>query len=154
MQFNIISVGKCRDKAINSLCAEYTKRLSIYGKSSLVELAHGKGSVGEVKSKEADSILAKIKPNSFVIALDERGKSLPTRDFAKLIEQKSVTGFSSFDIIIGGAEGLDDRIRNRADLILSFSELTFPHMLVRVILLEQLYRVMSLINNHPYHREG
>lgn len=99
MQFNIISVGKCRDKSINALCAEYTKRLSIYGKSTLVELPHGKGSVSEIKNKEADSILAKIKPNSFVIALDEKGKSFPTRDFAKFIEQKSVMGNSVFDII-------------------------------------------------------
>jgi len=153
MQFNIISVGKCRDKSINALCDEYSKRLGAYAKTSLVELPHGKGSVSEIKSKEAESILSKVKPNSFVIALDEKGKKLSTKKFAEFIEQKSVMGFSSFDVIIGGAEGLDDSVRSRANLILSFSDLTFPHMMVRVILLEQLYRVMSLINNHPYHRE-
>lgn len=153
MLFNIISIGKCKNKEINALCDEYKKRLGPYAKLSLVELAHGKGNADEIKKKEAKQILNKLKSGSFVIALDERGKSLSTLKFANFVEQQVLSGFSSFDIIIGGAEGLDDSVRQRVDLILSFSALTFPHMFVRVILFEQLYRIMSVINNHPYHRE-
>ena len=154
MKFNIISVGKCKDKHLTSLYNEYIKRLKPYVKTSILELAHGKGNVTDVKKQEAKSILSKIADNDFVIALDEKGLELSTSKFANEIKQRTLKGIVNYTFIIGGADGLDDEVRKRADMILSLSNLTYPHMLVRLVLTEQLYRITMLNNNHPYHREG
>jgi len=154
MQFNIICVGKCKDKNIISMYDDYVKRLRPFAKVNLMELNHGRGSVDEVKKQECDAILNKVGKSSFIIALDERGKSLGTAKLADLVKQKTLEGFSDFSLIIGGAEGLHEDIRQKANLVLSLSALTYPHMLVRVILAEQLYRITTYNNGHPYHREG
>lgn len=153
MQFNIICIGKCKDKQIISLYEEYVKRLKPFAKVNLIELNHGKGTAEEIKKQEAELIFSKVSNGSFLIALDERGKQLKTSKFAELIKQKTLSGFSDFSLVIGGAEGLHEDIRQKADFVLGLSELTFPHMLVRVIIAEQLYRITSYNNGHPYHRE-
>tara|TARA_Y100000588_G_scaffold104833_1_gene114352 strand:+ start:236 stop:703 length:468 start_codon:yes stop_codon:yes gene_type:complete len=154
MQFNIICIGKCKDKHINAIYDDYAKRFKPFGaKINLLELNHGKGSVDEVKLSEKDAILAKVPDSSFIIALDERGKQYKTSKFANLIAQKTLAGFSNFSLIIGGAEGLHHEIREKANLVLALSEMTLPHMLVRPILAEQLYRIVTFNNGHPYHRE-
>lgn len=154
MQFNIICIGKCKDKHINAIYDDYAKRFKPFGaKISITELNHGKGTVDEIKSQEKDSILAKVPSSSFLIALDERGKQFKTSKFANLIEQKNLSGFSNYTLVIGGAEGLHPEIREKSNLVLALSEMTIPHMLVRPILAEQLYRIVTLLNNHPYHRE-
>ena len=154
MQFNIICIGKCKDKHINAIYDDYAKRFKPFGaKLNLIELGHGKGSIDEVKSQEKEAILAKVPSSSYLIALDERGKQYKTSKFANLIAQKSVSGTSNYTLVIGGAEGLHPEIREKADLVLALSEMTLPHMLVRPILAEQLYRIVTFNNGHPYHRE-
>lgn len=154
MQYNIICIGKCKDKNIIILYEEFIKRLRPFAKVNILELAHAKGTVDEIKLKEANDILDKIPSSSFLIALDERGNQLKTSKFASLIKQKTLEGFSDFTLVIGGAEGLHQNVRDRANLVLGLSELTYPHMLVRVIITEQLYRITTYNNGHPYHREG
>ncbi|HAG52810.1 MAG TPA: 23S rRNA (pseudouridine(1915)-N(3))-methyltransferase RlmH [Alphaproteobacteria bacterium] len=155
MQFNIICIGKCKDKNINAIYDDYAKRFKPFSaKINLVELNHGKGSADEIKSQEKESILAKVPNSSFLIALDERGKQYKTSKFANLIAQKSLEGFSNYTLVIGGAEGLHPEIREKANLVLALSEMTLPHMLVRPILAEQLYRIITFNSGHPYHREG
>lgn len=154
MQFNIICIGKCKDKNIIAIYDDYAKRFKPFGaKINLVELNHGKGSIDEIKAQERDLILAKVPSSSFLIALDERGKQYKTSKFANLIAQKTLEGFSSFTLVIGGAEGLHPDIRSQANLVLALSEMTLPHMLVRPILAEQLYRIVTFNSGHPYHRE-
>lgn len=154
MQFNIICIGKCKDKNIISIYDDYVKRLKPFSvKVNLIELNHGKGSADEIKKQERDLILSKVPASSFLIALDERGKQYKTSKFAKLIEQKATEGFSNYSLVIGGAEGLHPDIRSKANLVLALSEMTLPHMLVRPILSEQLYRVVTFNSGHPYHRE-
>ena len=154
MNIILITIGKCRDKAIISLADEYIKRLKAYGKTTLIELPHATGRPGDIKNKEAESILNKIPSDSLVIALDERGKKFGTSALADFLQTKKDQGTRALTLIIGGAEGLDEKIRQKADLTLSFSDFTFPHMLMRPLILEQLYRCFSYSAGHPYHREG
>jgi 23S rRNA (pseudouridine1915-N3)-methyltransferase len=108
---------------------------------------------GEVlKSKEAEILLKAVPSSAKIIALDEKGKNLSSPEFAKSIENFGSSGNSHLAFIIGGADGLSDDVKKRADLILSFGKMTFPHMMIRAFLSEQIYRAYTIINNHPYHR--
>jgi 23S rRNA (pseudouridine1915-N3)-methyltransferase len=114
--------------------------------------AAGRTQLARVRSTERDRILAAIPANGVKVALDERGKALSTTQFARKFESWMQYG-RDVCFLIGGADGLDDEIRDSADLVMSLSMMTLPHALVRVVLAEQIYRAMSLIRKHPYHRQ-
>lgn len=156
MKITILSIGKFSKNDPNlNLFAEYQKRLpkGQGWKLELKELGVKGNFEGEVlKNKEGEVLLNNIPANSKVIALDERGKSLSSPEFAGYIKDLSNRGTSHLTFIIGGADGLSEELKKRADLILCFGKMTFPHMMIRSFLSEQIYRAYTIINNHPYHR--
>ena len=136
-------MGKLKTGPEYSLIAEYQKRLK-----TLLTLKEIKQSS---KEAEALDILAILPEKAYLILLDERGENLPSVEFAALI-QKASLHHKTIIFVIGGADGVAESIKKRADFILSFGKLTWPHMLVRVMATEQIYRALSILNNHPYHR--
>lgn len=159
MKITIVSVGKVKEKFYRDAIAEYEKRLSRYCKFQIVEVADektpGKASALEeeqIKEKEADRILSHIKEDAMVITLEIAGKKLDSVSFAELLKQKSVYGVSHIQFVIGGSLGLHKKVSQRSDYKLSFSDMTFPHQLIRVILSEQIYRAFRIISGEPYHK--
>lgn len=158
MKLHIVSVGNKPPAWVSSGYREYVQRMPRELPVVLTEIrpAVRKGNnaalVARARGTERDRILAAIPPASVKVALDERGKEMSTVDLASRLEAWMAEG-RDVCFVIGGADGLDERIRNEADLVFSLSRLTMPHALVRVVLAEQLYRAMSIIRNHPYHRE-
>lgn len=155
MIIELISVGKGLPDWINAGFNEYAKRLSHSIQIKLIELPLPKrsknNSIEKLKTEEAKLILAQIPDKQFTIALDERGKLFNTQQLADNLSQWSEL-YQNISLIIGGPDGLDQKVRDRANLIWSLSPLTLPHGLVRVLTAEQLYRAHSLITGHPYHR--
>lgn len=141
----IIAVGRLRKGPMLDLWKNYEKRL---GKSLVLHEIEAKS-----PQKEEQALLDKISPQTFLIAMDERGKSLSSRDFAKKMEALALEGRASATFVIGGADGMPQSIRDRADFILSFGEQTWPHMLARIMLIEQIYRARQILAGHPYHRD-
>lgn len=159
MKIRIVSVGKIKEKYLRDGIAEYSKRLSRYCKLEIIELKDEKtkenSSAKEdelVKQTEGDRILKSIPEDSFVIALAIDGKMLDSVELSKKINELGLRGISNITFVIGGSLGLDDRVLKKADFKLSFSPMTFPHQLMRMILLEQIYRSYRIINNEPYHK--
>lgn len=154
MKITIISIGKFENSVHRNVFDTYLKRMkwSIELKEFELKNANNLTAI-QVKDGEAQLITKVIKTGSVVIALDEKGKEFSSQNFAKLIADFSVKGNSHLTFIIGGANGLAADILNRANLKISLSLMTFPHLMVRSILLEQLYRAQSIIAGHPYHRE-
>ena len=159
MRITIVCVGKIKEKFYRDAIDEYAKRLSKYCKFEIVEVADektpDKASVVEeeqIKEKEAQRILAKIKPDAFVCTLEIAGKELSSVELADWMEKCALTGKSQIVFVIGGSLGLHSSVLNRSDFALSFSRMTFPHQLMRVILSEQVYRAFRIINNEPYHK--
>jgi 23S rRNA (pseudouridine1915-N3)-methyltransferase len=159
MNINIISVGKVKEKYFRDAIAEYSKRLGKYCKLNITEVQDEKtpenaSSKEEtaIKDKEGDGILKHIKDNMFVIALDIKGSAFKSEEFADYIENLGIIGKSNITFIIGGSLGLSEYVLSRADFRLSFSKMTFPHQLMRVILLEQIYRCFRIISGEPYHK--
>lgn len=159
MKITVISVGKIKEKFYRDAIDEYAKRLSRYCKLNIVEVADEKTPDGaspnlcmSIMEKEADRIESHISEGSYVIALAIEGKKCNSENFANKIEGLCVNGTSHIIFIIGGSLGIADRIKKRADELLSFSDMTFPHQLMRVVLLEQVYRGFRIINNEPYHK--
>lgn len=155
----LIAVGKCKEKATLALIAEYAKRLQAYTKLELVEVADEKTperySAKEqeiVKNKEGARILDKIKADDFVILLELRGEVMSSEQFAQKLDQLFTQGKSNVVFVIGGSLGTSNEVYERANLKWKLSDLTFPHQLVRVILLEQIYRAYTILNNTPYHK--
>lgn len=148
MELCILAIGKCRDKPILDLVGMYATRLKPYHTLRVEELTPKNTG----KKPEAEALLGRIPPQAAVIAMDERGKSLNTPQFAEKFQNWADQGIRQIYFIIGGADGLDESVRQRADLVLALSAMTFPHMLVRPILAEQLYRAATLNAGHPYHR--
>jgi 23S rRNA (pseudouridine1915-N3)-methyltransferase len=143
----IIAIGKDRSKDINSLIQEYLKRTR--WKIEIIELTPSKTLEPEQqKIYEADLILSKILPKSFAIALDERGATPSSVEFAEIIDKTE----KEINFIIGGANGLANIIREKSDRVISFGRLTYPHMIVRMLLIEQIYRAYTICNNHPYNK--
>ncbi len=143
----IIAVGRMKNTSpFYSAYMEYDKRLK--GKIELIELE------GRDQKQELEKIKAKLSPSSILIALDETGKTLSSIELSKKIIDLQTIKPGKVQFILGGADGLDNDIRGRADLVLSFGRLTWPHMLARVMLVEQIYRARLIATNHPYHREG
>jgi len=159
MNVKILCVGKIKEKFFRDAISEYSKRLSKYCNLEIIEVSDEKTSenasdteISLVKSKEGERILKHIKEKDFVIALAILGKQLDSVAFSKYIENLGISGQSSIAFVIGGSLGLSDEVMKRSDYQISFSEMTFPHQLMRVVLLEQIYRGMRIMNNEPYHK--
>ena len=159
MNIKVISVGKLKEKYLKLGIEEFTKRLSKYCSLEIIEVDDEKAPENlsdkemiMIKDKEGDKILSKIKDNTYVIALAIDGKMLSSEDLAEKIEDLAITGKSNIAFVIGGSLGLSDAVLKRADYKLSFSKMTFPHQMMKLILLEQVYRAFSIIKGEPYHK--
>ena len=159
MNIRIICVGKVKEAFYRDAIAEYTKRLSAYCKTEIVEVADEKtpenasqAVTGAIKKTEGERILSKMKNDWYTVVLAINGKRYDSVGFAKAIDGLANSGKSNIQFIIGGSLGLSDEVNKEADLLLSFSDMTFPHQLMRVILTEQLYRAFKIIKNEPYHK--
>lgn len=159
MKITLITVGKIKEKYFTDAIAEYAKRLSRYCKLEIVEVADEKtpdnaseGLENQIKEKEGERILSKVPDNAYVVALAIDGKQLSSEELADKMEKWNVNGVSHLVFIIGGSLGLTQKVLNRADYSLSFSKMTFPHQLMRVVLLEQIYRSFRIRNHEPYHK--
>ena len=152
MKINIVAVGKIKDDFLKAAVEEYKKRISRFAEISVIELPEAPPSKSEAEQIAFES--GEIFPNlkGVIIATDIDGKQLSSKDFSSFIESKCVSGESEFTFVIGGSYGLDDKIKNSAALRLSFSKMTFPHQLFRVMLCEQIYRALTIKNNLPYHK--
>ena len=159
MKITIVCVGKIKEKFYRDAIEEYVKRLSKYCRMEIVEVADEKtpdqASAAweeQIKLKEATRILAKIKEEAYVCTLEILGKKYTSEGFASMIEHTTISGQSHIVFVIGGSLGLHSSVLKRADLGISFSDMTFPHQLMRVILCEQIYRAFRIINGEPYHK--
>lgn len=159
MKITLITVGKIKEKYLKDAIAEYSKRLSRYCKLEIVEVVDEKtpdnasDTVEDaIRDKEGERILKYVKEDAYVITLEIAGKMLTSEEMAEKIEKLGVQGTSHIIFIIGGSIGLGKEILKRSDYALSFSKMTFPHQLMRVILLEQIYRSYRIINHEPYHK--
>lgn len=146
----IICVGKIKEKFFSSAVKEYLKRLSRYTKIEIVEIPDESSAEIAVKV-EGDKILNKIKKGEYVIALDIGGNEISSLEFAKKVS-KIFNTTSKITFVIGGSYGLSGKVKKRCNFLLSFSKMTFPHQLFRVILLEQIYRAYKINNNETYHK--
>ena len=158
MNINIVAVGSIKEKFFKDAVSEYAKRLSRYVKLNIIEVKDEKtpamaSALEEEKIKEVESerILSKL-PNSYVVALTIDGKKYSSEELAKRMEKYDILSKGNLSFIIGCSLGLHKSVIDRADEKLSFSEMTFPHQLMRVILLEQIYRAYRIRNNEPYHK--
>lgn len=152
MNITLVAVGSIGRGPEHDLFEIYKKRM--FWSLSTKEVGVKKRLSGDaLKSAEAVAISSALPVGAAIIALDERGQNLTSRAFASRLEQFQVAGCSKIAVIIGGAAGLDDTIRLRADMLLSFGKLTWPHMMVRAMVAEQLYRAQTILSGHPYHRD-
>jgi 23S rRNA (pseudouridine1915-N3)-methyltransferase len=153
MKITILSIGKFRNiDPAQELFLEYKKRLN--WKIDLKELELKGNLQGEIlKIKEGELLLSKVPNGSKIIALDEKGKMFSSPEFADVFRNYGNQGNSDLTFIIGGADGLSGELKQKADLILSFSKMTFPHLMIRSFLIEQIYRANTIISGHPYHRQ-
>ena len=148
----IICVGKIKEKFFKEALEEYQKRLSKYTKINIIEVEDiNLNNETLIKQKEAELILKHIENKDYIITLEIEGKQLTSLELSKKIEELEITN-SNITFIIGGSYGLDEKIKKRSNYKLSFSKLTFPHQLFRVILLEQIYRAYKIKNNESYHK--
>lgn len=159
MKITILTVGKIKEKYLKDAVAEYTKRLSRYCRLEIIEVIDEKtpdnasAAVEEmIRQKEAERLMKYIRDDAFVITLEINGNMLDSVSFAQKIEQLAINGKSHLIFVIGGSIGLGSEILKRSDFALSFSSMTFPHQLMRVILLEQIYRGYRIIEGAPYHK--
>ncbi|HZW82598.1 MAG TPA: 23S rRNA (pseudouridine(1915)-N(3))-methyltransferase RlmH [Candidatus Deferrimicrobium sp.] len=159
MQIRIVAVGKLKEKYWQAGVEEYQKRLRVYTKLELIEVEEERcpetlspAQELQVKDREGDKIIKAILPGSFVIALNLTGKEYSSEQFADFIADLSLKGRSQFTFIIGGSLGLSEGVLAKADLHLVFSRFTFPRQLIRVVLLEQIYRAFRIIRHEPYHK--
>ncbi len=159
MNITIISVGKIKEKYLKNAIREYSKRLSRYCKLKYIEVSDEKApenlseaEMENIKDKEGEGILKSLKDGTYVIALDIEGKMMSSEEFAEKLDKLAIQGRSDVTFIIGGSLGLSKDVLKRADFRLSFSPMTFPHQLMKVILLEQIYRGFRINRGEPYHK--
>lgn len=159
MKITLAVVGKIKEKYLEDAAAEYSKRLGRYCRLEILQVADERTPEGasqaqeeQIKEKEGERLLAKIRPDAYVIALAIRGKMLDSVELSQRLEKLGVGGVSHIVFVIGGSLGLSEAVLSRADEQLSFSKLTFPHQLMRVMLLEQIYRSFRIMGNEPYHK--
>lgn len=157
MKLRLVCVGKVSASYLRQGIAEYAGRINRYLPFSMVEMKEEKGGKkrdpGFIQDREGERLLEKIPPGAFVIVLDERGQSLTSRGMADLFGNQRVLGASELVWIIGGAYGVSEGVKKRSDLLLSLSAMTFTHQMVRLFLLEQIYRSLTIWRNEPYHNE-
>lgn len=159
MNITVVSVGKLKEKHLRDGIAEYTKRLSRYCNLNLIEVTDEKApenlsesDMVQVKVREGERILKQIKEGTYVIVLDLMGKTFSSEEFAEKFEKLSLQGMSQIAFVIGGSLGLSEEVLARSNEKISFSKMTFPHQLMRLILLEQVYRAYKINKNEPYHK--
>lgn len=159
MKITLLTVGKIKEKYLRDAIAEYSKRLSKYCKLEIIEVADEKtpDNASEVvenviRDKEGERLLKYVKDDAFVITLEIKGKMMTSEELAEKIDTLGIRGVSHIMFIIGGSIGLGEDVIKRSDFALSFSKMTFPHQLMRVILLEQIYRSYRIIAGEPYHK--
>ena len=159
MKITILTVGKIKEKYWKDAIEEYKKRLSRYCRLEIVEVADEKTIENasqvletQIRDKEAERLMKYIREDAYVITLEIKGKQLTSEELSEKINQLGIQGKSHIIFVIGGSIGLGDEILKRSDYALSFSKMTFPHQLMRVILLEQIYRSYRIINGEPYHK--
>ena len=159
MNINIIAVGKIKEKYIQEGIKEFSKRLSRYCNLKIIEVDDEKApenlsdkEIEVVKQKEGLKILSKIPQNSLIISLEIQGMEVSSEELSKKMEDTMISGINDIIFIIGGSLGLSDEVRSKSDVKLSFSKMTFPHQLMRLILLEQIYRGWRIMKGEPYHK--
>ena len=159
MNIDILCVGRLKEKYLKDAVAEYSKRLSRYCTLNIIETPDEKVSEDQgealdekARNAEGERLLKHIRDDAYLITLEIEGRSLSSTELASAIYETGLKGISRIQFIIGGSIGLSPEIIKRADMHLSFSRMTFPHQLMRVILLEQIYRSFKINNNEPYHK--
>ena len=159
MKIKIVTVGKLKEKYLKDGIAEYTKRISRFAKLEMIELTDEKtpDKASELENQkiletEGARILSKVGERDFVVVLAIEGKTLSSEEFSKQLEQASIKGYSTLIFIIGGSLGLAPVVKNRANLSVSFGRLTLPHQLMRLVLVEQIYRAFTIQQGSPYHK--
>ena len=159
MKIKIVTVGKLKEKYLKDGIAEYTKRISRFAKLEMIELTDEKtpDKASELENQkiletEGARILSKVGERDFVVVLAIEGKTLSSEEFSKQLEQASIKGYSTLTFIIGGSLGLAPVVKNRANLSVSFGRLTLPHQLMRLVLVEQIYRAFTIQQGSPYHK--
>ncbi|RSI98326.1 23S rRNA (pseudouridine(1915)-N(3))-methyltransferase RlmH [Streptococcus mitis] len=159
MKIKVVTVGKLKEKYLKDGIAEYTKRISRFAKLEMIELADEKtpDKASELENQkiletEGARILSKVGERDFVVVLAIEGKTFSSEDFSKQLEQASIKGYSILTFIIGGSLGLAPIVKNRANLSVSFGRLTLPHQLMRLVLVEQIYRAFTIQQGSPYHK--
>lgn len=158
MKVTLICVGKVKEKFYRDAIKEYEKRLGAYIKLNTIEINDEKvkvendSKIALAMEKEGNNILSKIKDTQYVITLEILGKSISSEQFAAKIDNLMLTGKSDVVLVIGGSYGLSDSVKKRSDYPLSFSKMTFPHQMMRVVLLEQVYRAYRIITGASYHK--
>jgi rRNA large subunit m3Psi methyltransferase RlmH len=159
MKITLVTVGKIKERFFADAIKEYEKRLSRYCRLEIVQVADEKtpekaseAKARQIREREGERILAQLKEGAYVIALAIEGKMASSEELAKKLEKLAITGKSQVVFVIGGSLGLSEAVLKRADEQLSFSRMTFPHQLMRVILLEQIYRSYRIIAGEPYHK--
>ncbi len=152
MQIDLIVMGNIKNKNIQAVCDEYSKRLSKFCKLNIIELKDERNDNDNVLVKEAQRISKVLDTNSYIIILDVAAKQITSEEFSEKIKNISIYEKGKITFIIGGSLGIDDSIKNMANYRMSFSKMTFPHQLFRAIFLEQLYRQYKISANEPYHK--
>ena len=159
MKIKIVTVGKLKEKYLKDGIAEYSKRISRFATVEMIELADEKtpdrasdSENEKILNLEGNRILSKIGDREFVVVLAIEGKILSSEEFSKQLEQASINGYSTLTFVIGGSLGLSPQVKNRANLSLSFGRLTLPHQLMRLVLVEQIYRAFTIQQGSPYHK--
>lgn len=159
LHINIICVGKIKESFLKDAIDEYSKRLAKYCLLNIIELPDEKipnnaseKEMLQVKEKEGQNILNNLKKESYIVCLDLKGKQYSSEEFSENLKNISVNYNSNITFIIGGSLGISQNVLNQADQLISFSKMTFPHQLFRVLLLEQIYRAFKILNNETYHK--
>ena len=155
MEIKLIVVGKTKSSELVRLINEYVKRINFYKKFKIIvvnSLKSKKNSEKEIKKIEGENVLKRVKKNELIFLLDENGKSFNSRKFADFLSNKFKTN-KSIVFVVGGAYGFSNEIKQKSNEIISLSEMTFSHQIIRLFFSEQVYRALTILNNHPYHNE-
>lgn len=156
MIITIIAIGKIKENFHRQAVDEFLKRLKPYHQIKIkelnAELLKNPNEINKYISIEGENIISAIPQNAFVVALDSTGKSLTSENFAQKLGNINIEGYNHLVFIIGGAYGLSDKVKEKADFLLSFSKMTFTHQMIRIFLLEQIYRAVKILNGEPYHK--
>lgn len=159
LKIDLIVLGKIKEKYLNEAIDEYKKRISRFASLNIIELKDrdkpdklSDAELEKIIDEESEEIVSKIDEQSFVITLEIAGKLLTSEEFAEKVKEMAVSGYSKITLIIGGSNGFNKKVSSKADLKLSFGRMTMNHKLMRVVLMEQVFRCFKIINNEAYHK--